>query len=220
MKKLLPFYFIFVLSSFILPIIFGFNIFLVYLLIFNALVIISTLLFYKFSDKVLSLLIINIFLMLLGIINNYLLDPDNFDKVSNQNLATNLETYDIDLKLLIKNSTSTQNLNLQIERLIKNAEELVEKNNKKSYLDMAHIYESAILSGYNKYSDRALKIYREYCIMAPNDAECYAGIARLLILDVKNKSIALPYAMKALELAPDDKSLKVYNELVNYIEKL
>jgi hypothetical protein len=220
MKNLMPIYFVFVLLCLLLPFVFGFNNYVIYLYIFNATVLILSFVFYRFSSRVFTILIVNIFLLLLGQADKFILSDsiskDRVNLVSN----ANLQSYAKDIKLLIKNSSTSGDLDLATRDILKKAKSLVLASDAKSNLEIARIYEMLAIAGLNDYKDEAKNAYTKYCQLAPNNAECYASLARVIILDTKLKSEALPYAMKALELAQDDEALRVYNELVNYIEKL
>ncbi len=125
-----------------------------------------------------------------------------------------------DIQIDIKNNIDKEIIKEKILYTIQKAEERKDKNLSISYLDLGHVYEIAFVSGYSEAGSKALESYNQYCLLEPNDANCYATVARFLIIDKNRKKEAIIFAKKALELSKDGQETENYNKLLNYIEKL
>ena len=178
---------------------------------------------------------------------NYQVDKkklENIDSVKSKRDEKEKESVENmlqDLQIKIQNKESQENILLYVQNIIAKANSNLNKDNTKSYLDLAKVYEAAYVINTLKDKNYALDTYYEYCRLEPNDPECYASIARFMIADRDNytenakekdsinnpkkisnktKDEILKFANKALTLARSEKEIDVYNSLVEYIIKL
>jgi energy-coupling factor transporter transmembrane protein EcfT len=183
---------------------------------------------HKYGYKNPNLILLLLILLITGsfyFVNNFPLASLNNAKKDAMNAVTQNKT-DIDSKLMElarqiqrgQDGTSTLS---QLEGILNVAKNQATDTDPNSYLELARVYESAAVLGVQGAADLTMISYSKFCLLRPSDPECYASIARFLILDKTNKEIALKYAQKALTFATGtEANLEKYKSLVEYISKL
>jgi hypothetical protein len=203
-----------------------------YVLMVTILLSLASLFIFKIKNKNIHFLILSALISLFFIsflnqkyIKNEIVIKNKIDTETNIASAKNIkeastESLIQDIQIDIKNNVDKEIVKEKIIYTIQKAEERKDKNISSTYLTLGHTYEIAFISGFPNSGSKALEAYNQYCLLDPNNTNCYATIARFLILDKNRKKEAIVFAKKALELAKDEQETENYNKLLNYIENL